>query len=196
MMDAEPDTDLLADPLEIEMLTYALALNWGGVKLLLNRFAVPAPFMGQLTGAGDIGRARVAVRGSLWEPEGDTPSLILAVRERGELVDLLACSSAHPDRWALRRGMGWVLGHDHYFACQAEQSDRLRLFATPLDWLAAGGDGICVLEWGAAALGWLRGLGPRVAISCDPDAGTKLRDMLAHGGLPRVQERSGEQAAA
>lgn len=72
----------------------------------------------------------------------------------------------------------------------------LRLYATPMAWLRAGGAGICVLDWTASALGALRGVGSGVTLVVEPGAKARLDAMLAHGGLPLVAETQTVRRAA
>ncbi|WP_146214612.1 hypothetical protein [Azospirillum thermophilum] len=63
-----------------------------------------------------------------------------------EVWDLVAFNLAQPGRWWLRSGLADLLGEDHVEAC-AESGAPVQLVATPLDWLRAGGDAACVLDW-------------------------------------------------
>lgn len=187
MIAARPD-DIWCAGLEAELAEAAHALPFGAVRLL-EAMGVPIGVVGQMTGAGALGRVRASIgKGGRWEPAEDgEPRLIVAVREQGVLVDLAALSSSERDSWALRTGEGWLLGFEHFHAAQLGGADRLRLFGNPVDWMAAGGEGICVLDWSRAALSALRGLGSDVAIACDNDgAAEALTNALRWGGLPRV----------
>ena len=150
---------------------------------------MPAAFLGQLTGAGDLGAARVALSrdGARWQPEGPDPRLLLGVREQGVLVDVAALKSDDPDQWALRRGEGWCLGYDAWLACETGARRELRLHATPIAWLRVGGEGLAILDWDIG-LRMLRGLGEHVLLRCDRGAGERLRALLSIGALPRVKE--------
>ncbi len=187
MIDPRPEHGCL-DPLEMELERARAALPLGAVRLL-EALGVPIGIVGQLTGAGALGRVRTAIgKGGRWEPvEDGEPRLIVAVREKGVLVDLVAMSSSERDSWALRTGAGWLLGYEHFHAAQLGGEDRLRLFGNPVEWMAAGGEGICVLDWSRTALSALRGLGSGVAIACDNEgAAEALTNALRWGGLPRV----------
>jgi hypothetical protein len=172
-------------------------MTWAAVRHLLD-MGVPAAFLGQLTGAGDLAIADVDLRRSgTFEFGGPTRRLILAVRERGSVVDLVALSSSCADEWALLRGAADMLGGEMIDDAVAAERRELRLFSTPLAWLRGGGRGICVLDWTPAALAALRGLGSRVGPSggrapvtlvVEPGAKPKLDALLAHGGLPIVSE--------
>lgn len=179
--------------LEAEQLRMAAAMPFAGVRALLD-LGSPAPFLAGLCSAGALGRARVRVeRGGRWIPDpAGSPRLILAVRDgAGELIDQVALASAEPDSWALRTGDGVLLGEDRLQRAIVDQSAghkvALRLFSRPLDWLAGGGAGICVLDWNAQALGALRGCGETVTLLAD-DAATAgaLREALRWGALPEV----------
>lgn len=154
--------------------------------------------------AGQLGTGMISLSrdGTRWEPEGPDRRLLIGVAERGELVDIVAASSTRRDEWALRTGLGWALGADMLDdalvrAVACEEKVRLRLFATPLDWLAGGGEGICILDWSAHALNQLRSPGERLTLIADnPAAATRLRQLLQWGGLPRVESMRVESAAA
>ena len=64
------------------------------------------------------------------------------------MEDICAWFQDRPTRWWLRRGIGVVLGAD-----EAEHKEFMReplyIFDTPADWVAAGGNGGCVLSWDA-----------------------------------------------
>jgi len=74
--------------------------------------------------------------------------LILPVFEDGKLVDLVAFTSEQPMAWLLRLGTAWSLGlQDGLERHICEQEGRL--WASPLDWLRADRDGLCVVDWSA-----------------------------------------------
>lgn len=189
------DPDLFDHPLAQEI--GGQPLNKGAF-FKLRELGVPMDFAGELHVTREMGAAMVSIgkarpgRALLYEPVGPDARLILMVREYGVPVDLVALASHDPDQWALRRGAGWCLGHDRWVAAQqaalAERITELRVFSTPIDWLRGRGAGICVLHWDTAALGQLRQLGERVVLRVDAGAGERLRQLLAHGGLPRVKE--------
>lgn len=188
--------------LQLEMTTAAAAMTLGAfdhLAQLCGSGSMPhRRWLASLLGAGAIGTAQVTVSRAGWEPGGPDRRLLLAVHDAaGELIDIAAIASHRRDEWALRTGTGWALGMDLIEAAQArslaEQRTTLRLFASPFDWLAAQGEGICVLDWCAASLAELRLLGERVTIETDPGAGERLKAMLAHGGLPRVREVQTQQ---
>lgn len=178
--------------LEFDLLAAAAELPWSAWRALLGMGA-DRPFAASLHGAGDLGVGMVSLSGdgALWAPEGPDRRLLLGVREGGELVDVLALSSTCRDEWAARTGQARLLGFDQWEeasrAVLADRRARLRVHATPFDWLAAGGNGICVLDWTAEALGMLRGLGERATLAVDPGAKERMKGLLAWGGLPQVE---------
>lgn len=198
MIAARPD-DAWCEGLEAELAGAAAALPFGAVRLL-QAMGVPLGTVAQLTGAGAIGRARVEVGADgRWAPvaQGE-PRLVVAVREKGVLVDLVALSSSDGDSWALRTGEGWLLGYESWLNAQLGANSRLRLHGSPMAWLGAGGEGVCVLDWTRGALRSLRGLGPDVTIICqDQQAADVLANALRWGGLPRVvaDDFKGREAA-
>lgn len=151
-------------------------------------------WLANLNVAGDLGAARVdlSADGSRFQLGGPDPRLIVGVRDAAfQLVDLVALASHDEDRWSLLLGVGDMLGawwiEDMHRRVSTERPARLRLFATPWDWLRGGGQGVCVLEWSAAALGELRLLGERVTIECrDAAHRAEISGKLQRGGLPMV----------
>ena len=105
---------------------------------------------------GPMGVSRIIPTGRWYElAEGDgIPAYIMPVFVSGafsDLLDLIAWTPADPVRWWFRTGDAYALGME--WIDRAEIHDKpLRLFECPLDWLAAGGSGACVLDWKFAAL--------------------------------------------
>jgi hypothetical protein len=152
---------------------------------------VEGRFVCELSAHLMIGAARVNLSrdGALWEPHGPHGSLLLAVFEGGELIDIAAFTTAQPDRVALRIGQGAVLGEE-----RIEQAERaalagrrvaLRVFADPMEWLRHRGEGVCVVDW-KRALPRLRGLGERVSLRCAPGFDRVVAARIARGDLPGV----------
>lgn len=96
------------------------------------------------------GSARaIDVEDGLYAPsEEGAPHLILPVFENLELVDLVAFTSDQPMAWLLRLGTGWSLGLIDGLE-RHTWDDEVRLWASPLDWLCADRDGLCILDWSA-----------------------------------------------
>ena len=64
-------------------------------------------------------------------------------------IDMVAWHMAQPSRWWLRRGAGVLLGEievEH----AVTYGEPLRVHRTPLGWLRAAGEGVVILDWGAA----------------------------------------------
>lgn len=180
----------LGNPLERTLAIAALRMPFAGVAML-ETLGVPRGFVGRMTGAGDVGRVRCLISADrLWHAdESGRPHLAVAVRDEwGVLEDICAFSSDTPDEWALQRGATAMLGRDRFALARSGAADRLRLFATPLDWLRGEGDGICVLDWTKGVLAELRGLGPGVTIACESRAvADALAGHLRWTGLPRIE---------
>jgi hypothetical protein len=175
-----------------EMERAARALSFASCLALVD-LGLSRRDLAELTGGGDIGRARVEIgRGGLFQPidAGLAPSIILPVVEGGELVDLLAFSPRAPDSWAMRRGAAWLLGADNIpQAGNWETGARtVQIFANPLEWLIGGGAGICVLAWTASAMRALGALGPDLTLIADSAAlaGHIEQQIAAVQTLPRV----------
>lgn len=189
------------DEPEAMMQRAALAMPFFAVRALLD-MGVPAGLVAGLTGAGLLGRLRVAERGGLWREDPDgAPRLLLGVRDRaGEVIDIAALSSTDPDAWALMTGDGWLLGWDRVedaALADPETAPVVKMHARPIDWLRAGGEGACLLDYGPGALGELRALGPAVELACEDDkAAAALAGLLQWGGLPRCVAPRNERKAA
>jgi len=96
------------------------------------------PFGVERIGVDDAGR---------WWPDRDgKPALVVPVIEYGEPLDIVAFHSTQPARWWWRIGVGGLLGHDMLTRC-VWPGDELRVVSTPLSWIAAAGDAVCILDW-------------------------------------------------
>ena len=91
--------------------------------------------------------------GNLYRPAIDLMSaaaMIQPVYDNGEVIDLIAWTAFKPHDWYWRTGNGWALGIDA-ISCGGTKSDfkSIMIHTTPLKWLAAGGEGITILNWNA-----------------------------------------------
>ena len=71
---------------------------------------------------------------------------VLSGGEFTDIVDLIAWFPDNPGRWWTRCYSGVPLGDDQLFYA-AYWEEPLTLRATPLDWLCAGGAGVCIVDW-------------------------------------------------
>lgn len=93
----------------------------------------------------------IAGEDGLYVPGDGEPHLVLPVYESGELVDLVAFRSCDPEHWLWRTGDGSALGLEWGWG-MLHNGEPLTISATPLDWLRAGCEGLCVLDWDAPEL--------------------------------------------
>lgn len=166
-----------------------LSLPFVAARMLID-LGVPAEVMLALHGNGDLalGQVELDPRGR-FEFGGPDRRLILTVRDAaGEVVDLVALASHDENQWALRTGLADLLGDDQLLDAVLAERRELRLHPTPLAWLRAGCEGICVLDWTRSALGALRGMPEGLTLVVDPGWREGLKAKLAYGGLPRVAE--------
>ena len=105
------------------------------------------------------------ISGGLYEPcEVGHPALILPVCYPSHhaglitptitlwpVLDLIAFRADNPANWLWRTGHGWALGAD---TLESWQGQPVPVVATPLDWLRAGGDAVCVLDWQDDSPAW------------------------------------------
>lgn len=128
----------------------------------------------------------------LYQP-GDGPThVVMPVMEMGDMIDLITWRSTNPARWYWRTGVGWALGTD--WLNPRWDDDPVRLYATPLDWLAGAGEGICILDWAAFQV---RELASLAAIEADEMIGRRLLAILSKPvRLPRMSYRKVVRHAA
>lgn len=179
-------------PLDAIMAQHMLA--WPMAQRLLEQ-GVPPLALGALNAAGLIGAGRVSLSrdGARFDLAGPDPRLLLGVTDgAGALVDIAALASHDEAQAPLLTGAGAMLGMEAIEAAHAdlaaERPVRLRLHATPWDWLRAGGAGLCVLHWTPAVVAELRLLGERATLEVARGAGREIKRRLERGGLPLVAE--------
>lgn len=116
------------------------------------------------------------VGGGYYTPSDCGPRrLIVPVYEDGTLIDLLALSSADPDQWLVRTGLASFLGlleGWHY-----RHWEPVTIHRNPLAWLAAGGEGLCPIDWHSPDLERLRDL-PGLIVN-DGELAGKLKTALS-----------------
>lgn len=114
-----------------------------------------------------------------WWPDADGfPAMVVPVRERGDDIDIIAFRTDAPARWWWRIGCASMLGADlldgTFFP-----GDRLRVVSTPIGWIAAGGDAVCILDWSCPDYE-LSPLRDRDELLCDnPMLAARLRRRLS-----------------
>lgn len=133
----------------------------------------------------------------LYHPGGDELHLILPIVEDGALVDLCAFRSADPTRWLLRSGLGWALGLDrglerHTWLLDGEA---VALAMSPLEWLRQGATGLCVTDWSAPEVTYLRGV-PRLVCSTDKLASHLRAALIKPVNIPEILVRESLANAA
>lgn len=114
-----------------------------------------------------------------WWPDADGfPAMVVPVRERGEDIDIVAFRTGAPARWWWRIGCAAMLGAD-LLDLTFLPGDRLHVVSTPIGWIAAAGEAVCILDWGCPDLE-LSPLRDRGELVCDsPMLAARLRKRLA-----------------
>lgn len=181
-------TESLLNPLEKELGDYAQRLRLKALWMLEAQ-GVERDLLMAIASAGDFGLCSVNATRGLWEPDGASPRLIMAVRdEDGFLIDMIALQSADRNSWALRTGDGWVLGADRFAMVRAEGAGPLPIYGSPIAWLCGQTDGICILEWNRSSIARLRNLGPGVTLMAeDQKAAEALGEALRWNDLPGIE---------
>jgi hypothetical protein len=134
--------------------------------------------------------------GMLIQPVTDGPQASLATGVTDPLLlDLLAYRPQTPDRWYLLRGeTGLLLGADALILAAA-QDRPLRVHRTPLSWLQAAGDGVCLLDW-TRCRRTLAGVPRLIGEDAAHDAWIRQQLRADHDGLPDVGPDPAARAAA
>ena len=127
--------------------------------------------------AGGVGVSNIEANGdgTYQRVDHGTPAVILPARENDQIIDLVAFRTSEPGRFWIRVGLAGVLGYD--FATMCVDLERpLSVHLTPLSWLRAGGEGLCVLNsnaWEARRL-----LRDAVELTCETeDLARACRDL-------------------
>lgn len=97
--------------------------------------------------AGGVGVANISANGdgTYDRARRGMPAVILPVRENDRIIDLVAFRTSEPARFWIRAGLAAVLGFDFSMEC-VDLERPLPVYLTPLSWLRAGGEGVCVLN--------------------------------------------------
>jgi len=127
-----------------------------------------------------LGRVRADGDGLFVFDDDGVEALIGAVMPGDEPVDLFALPVANPNRCRRLLGIGDLLGEANLIALSFT-GEPVRVHHRPIECLAAGGDGICILEWRPSTAGLLSTIRGGLVID-DPTFGIDLRRRLAGAG--------------
>jgi hypothetical protein len=120
----------------------------------------------------------------LFEPGAGALHVVQPIYAGEDIIDMVAWTSADPASWRLRTGLGaWLGDLDALIDCAIDAP--VSLYATPLDWLRAGGDGLCIVNWSAPELDQLL----RLQSISAPDAGIAealRRALVRPASLPEI----------
>lgn len=152
---------------------------------VLRGHGIPAA---ELFGESLVGAANIEIgRNDFWAPsDSGVRAAIIPAMEDGAVLDLIAVRPSQPDVWYVRVGNCWALGMDEITDARhsLDHSHSIVLHATPLDWLRAGGRGVCVVDWTDDARMTLRDL--RAINVASPKFARALRLELSRP--PRIPE--------
>lgn len=84
--------------------------------------------------------------GRWWPDDAGFPAMVVPVVERGEEIDIIAFRTDAPARWWWRVGIAAMLGAD-LLDLTFLPGDRLHVVSTPIGWIAAAGEAVCILDW-------------------------------------------------
>jgi hypothetical protein len=139
---------------------------------------------------GWVGVESISVSGSVYQPDqgggwayitpirahsdGPEPIAPEEILHVGDIVDLVAWQPSKLECWALRRGAATWLGA---IGPQLLDPDPVPIWRTPLAWLQAGGEGLCLLSQVLHDRQRVL-LGIRHILAEDVEHGRELRDTL------------------
>jgi hypothetical protein len=176
------------NPLRAEMRHYASTITpaqFERIASLIGRTNA-AEFMGN----ADIGVVRASIEKAWWQADDAGGNLLaVAVYEGGCIIDIVAFDIRKPNAWALRTGSATMLGAELLAECICnagwpDANTTVPVVATPLEWLAAGGEAVCIIDgFTPQSLNELRNA---PALSAAPPLANFLRDRL--GKATRVPE--------
>lgn len=133
------------------------------------------------------------IGGGIFQPGGATPKIVQPVYDGGILIDIVAWRTTLPQKWLWRTGAAWALNPDA-IAKNSWRDEPLAIDATPLDWLKADANGLCILNWSAPEI---RQLLRVQSIIADAPIARQLREFLAKPlYFPKISKRLERQNAA
>lgn len=183
------------NPLRIEMDAAVLRLDLRQMDILRG-IGLPAA---QLHAEAAIGLVQVETDSrDFWTPiDTGKAMLVTPLVEEESVVDLIAFDPKAPDRWYLRTGAGWALGHDAVRRATDGwgEPERLELHPTPLEWLRSGCSGACVAQWTDEARMALRSL-VGIDVGLPRFAHVLRLELSRPPRLPDIQARKLRQHAA
>lgn len=169
--------------IETEMHEAVLAVT-GRHLAAMERLGCTAPAIAAIGAVqAPFGVLRCDMRGDqFFEPTSEpygVDAVIMPVMDEGTTIDLIAWRSLRPDAWLRRNGQGWALGIDLIQEPPLwDGFKEITVYATPLDWLRAGGQGAVILDWPAVSL--IRKLDKFDTIICeDPVVRMRLDSILS-----------------
>lgn len=128
---------------------------------------------------GLVGASAIEPDGQFFTPADEGPLAVIMPVFDGmaisdNIVDLTAWYPREPGKWWARTGIAWGLG-EQFAEPPFWDDDPIKVFRTPMSWLAASGQGICLLERENA---WEH-LGPIPKIAAEDKAhGLELQGLL------------------
>lgn len=128
------------------------------------------------------------------DPDDGREAFVSLAFYRGNIVDLIAWHPAAPTNWRWRVGETPILNVD-VMEQKWPGDGPLKIYATPLDYLCGGADGVVILDWSATSD--IRRLALEDAI-CGPQGIINRLDAILRKPvrMPRFQRLESTRAAA
>ena len=119
----------MTDFLRFKMDRFSSRLKWTyHIRYLIETYNVPPGLLAELAVSKSIG------------VDGEWLVFVTDVYRDNSLEDLIYVEPAKPDKWRLERGHANWLGNWH------QETDDLRIWNNPMQWLSSGGVGVMPLN--------------------------------------------------
>ena len=175
---------------------------WSGLQMQHCQRVLPQSIWPHLSKRGLLGYAKISVDSDdKWDfdeaGKGHLTVTVYSDEDSSEVADIVAFDPAASDRWYLRTGAAGFLG-EHILAENERAWDYDQpplVVPSPMEWLKAGGNAVCVINPSTSALARLRDLKMIRVPSARFAAGLRLQ-MSKPPRLPEIKVVGGIRRAA